>query len=99
MERMRRLRSEDGPMLVSHGSATLSLFCMILLAACSAPPAQERPATADAMPLPAGSEIAVKAALAAYPGAVLDDSDVSGRSLGLGGQCDTIWSLHLRVNG
>ena len=61
--------------------------------------AQERNPSAEGKALPPGSERAVKAALAAWPEAVLEEVVTPSDSIGLGGDDDSIGSLHLKDGG
>jgi len=60
------------------------------------PKAAPRKAQAD---VPAGAEKAVAGALAAFPGATLEDVVTPAQAFGLGGEHDAYWTMHLEVDG
>ncbi len=86
-------------MITTGSRALVSALCTMMLLASAVAMAQDRPAHEGDRSMPAGSENAVKAALAACPGAVLEDVVTPSQSIGLGGPADEFWTLHLRVGG
>jgi hypothetical protein len=74
-------------------------LCTLGLLAGSAALAQDRRPPESGKGVPPGSERAVKAALAAWPGATLEDVVTPSESIGLGGENGAFWSLHLSVDG
>lgn len=83
--------------------AAIGALLTLMTAACAGDTGASQPApSAVQVPadrLPPGSEKAVAAARAAYPGAVVEKVETPADSLGLGGPDDSIWTVHARVGG